>query len=92
MASSALITWYVLPPKGMVLPYDFGEATGINVSPPNPLSSSTLRITSPTRPVAPTKAIFIFVYNLYNIFNNAAFTMLQKYYFLKNENENELFL
>src|SRR6056297_1981801 len=40
-------------------PIDFSEATGITVSHGNFLSSNTLSITLPTKPVAPTTAIFI---------------------------------
>src|SRR5574344_2205206 len=47
------------PAKVIFFPTDFSEAAGINSACWKPRSSNTLRITLPTNPVAPTKAIFI---------------------------------
>src|SRR5574343_2010833 len=51
-------TSYDLPLKLMVLPTDFSEATGISSVTGKFLSASTSNIFVPTKPVAPTTAIF----------------------------------
>src|SRR5688500_8737533 len=61
IASSAVTTLYFLPLKLRSLPADLSEATGMNSVTGNPLSSSTLIIIDPTRPVAPTTATFILI-------------------------------
>src|SRR6185437_687641 len=50
-------TLYSLPLKLTGLPTDFSEATGISSVTGKFLSSSTLSISPPTKPVAPTTAI-----------------------------------
>src|SRR5690606_493708 len=77
IASSGVTTLYLEPLNVMSLPLLLSEATGINSSRGKFLSSRTLKIMDPTKPVAPTTAIFIFsnftliIYDLnsYNRYN-----------------------
>ena len=62
MASCIPITLYLFPLNSISFPIDFSEATGNNSVTGKFLSASTCNIFVPTRPVAPTTAIFIFVY------------------------------
>src|SRR5690554_3046031 len=54
-----LTTLYFLSLKAISLPTDFSDATGINSVTGKLRSAKTLRITSPTIPVAPIIATFI---------------------------------
>ncbi|MNE80758.1 hypothetical protein D3C80_1773580 [compost metagenome] len=60
IAVSMFTTAYFLPLNVISLPTLFSEATGINSVNGKLRSSNTFNITVPTRPVAPTTAIFIF--------------------------------
>jgi hypothetical protein len=52
---------YCLPLNVTCLPTDLSDATGINSVTGKLRSSSTLRISLPTKPVAPTTAIFMMI-------------------------------
>ena len=54
-------TLYFLPLNSISLPTDRSEATGINSVIGKFRSAKTCNITSPTMPVAPTTAIFIYL-------------------------------
>jgi hypothetical protein len=68
MAGFALIascidtTAYDFPFKVTGFPTDFSDATGINSLTGNRRSANTSNIFVPTKPVAPTTAIFIFLF------------------------------
>ena len=59
MASSTLTTVSWRPANSTVFPTDLGEAAAMTSSCPKPRSASTVSISRPTSPVAPTTAIFI---------------------------------
>src|SRR5919199_1128956 len=63
MASSKLTTVYGLPLNSTCLPTDRSEATLMSSDTGKLRSSRTFRISPPTRPVAPTTAIFIMIYS-----------------------------
>ncbi len=64
MAFSIEITLYSFFEKVIFLPTDFDEATGINSVIEIFFSSSTFKISLPTKPVAPITATFIYFYIL----------------------------
>src|SRR5690554_3097082 len=63
-ASAKPITLYDFPLKNNSFPTDLSDATKSNSSTGKFLSSKTFNITSPTIPVAPTKANFIWIDSL----------------------------
>src|SRR5690606_645571 len=61
IASVGVTTLYFFPLNSISLPLLFSEATGINSVTGKLRSAKTVKISDPTRPVAPTTATFILI-------------------------------